>query len=235
VKRVQVREQLLSLIEAREPGELIPSERELSEQLGVSRPTLRAAVDDLAEAGLLVRRHGRGTFVSNRKVTQELTPTSTDFYVPPAEGDWQSRVIAFETAPAGARLGHRLRVSPSEPVLSITRLRLVDSEPMAVEQLQVPAALVPRLAARDLESGSFYQLLRVRYGIVVTDAVQILEPTVTDATEAELLGVPRYAPALTFERTTRDSTGRVVEYARSIYRGDRYRITTQLRFDSASG
>jgi GntR family transcriptional regulator len=235
VKRAQVREQLLALIEARGPGELIPSERDLAVQLGVSRPTLRAAVDDLAEAGLLVRRHGRGTFVSNRKVTQELTPTTTDFYVPPAEGDWLSRVIGLDTAPAGARLGHRLQVSPADPVLTIVRLRLVGGEPMAVERLQLPAALVPRLAARDLESGSFYQLLRVRYGILVTDAVQTLEPTVTDATEAELLGVPRYAPALNIERTTRDSTGRVVEYARSIYRGDRYRITTQLRFDSHSG
>jgi GntR family transcriptional regulator len=106
---------------------------------------------------------------------------------------------------------------------------------MAIERIQLPAAFVPGLAAADLESGSLYQLLRVRYEIVVTDAVQTIEPTVTDATEAELLGVPRYAPALMFGRTTRDTHGRTVEYARSIYRGDRYRITTHLRFDSASG
>jgi GntR family transcriptional regulator len=236
VKRAQVREQLLGLIEERGAGEPIPSERELSEQFGVSRPTLRAAVDDLARAGLLIRRHGRGTFTSPRKVTQEMTPTATaDFYVPPAEGDWLSRVIAFETAPAGARLGNRLRVSPAEPVLTVTRLRVVDDQPMAIETIQLPAELVPQLAPRDLESGSLYHLLRVRYEIVVTDAVQTIEPTVTDATEAELLGVPRYAPALMFERTTRDTAERVVEYTRSIYRGDRYRITTHLRFDSASG
>jgi GntR family transcriptional regulator len=236
VKRARVREQLLTLIEGRGPGELIPSERELSERLGVSRPTLRAAVDDLAQAGLLVRQHGRGTFTSARKVTQEITPsTMTEFYAPPAEGNWLSRVLSFEVAPAGAQLGHRLRVSPSEPVLNVTRLRLVGDEPMAIEKIQLPAAVAPGLAARDLESGSLYQLLRVRYQVVVTDAVQTIEPTVTDATEAELLGVPLYAPALMFERTTQDSGGRVVEYVRSTYRGDRYRITTHLRFDSESG
>jgi GntR family transcriptional regulator len=236
VKRARVREQLLSLIEGRGPSEPIPSERELSEQFGVSRPTLRAAVDDLAQAGLLIRQHGRGTFTSARKVNQEITPTAmADFYVPPAEGDWQSRVIAFDTGPAGARLGRRLKVSPAEPVLNVTRLRLVDQEPMAIEKIQMPAALVPKLVASDLESGSLYQLMRIRYEIVVSDAVQTIEPTVTDETEARLLGVPMYAPALMFERTTQDTLGRVVEYVRSIYRGDRYRITTRLRFDSASG
>lgn len=236
MKRAQVREWLFGLIEDQGPGEPVPSERELSERFGVSRPTVRAAIDDLVRAGLLIRQHGRGTFTSPRKVTQEMTPTSTaDFYVPPAEGNWASRVISFESAPAGAQLGHRLHVSPGDPVLDVTRLRLVDGEPMAIEKIQIPYALVPRLAPADLESGSLYQLLRVRYELVVTEAVQTIEPTVTDATEADLLGVPRYAPALLFQRTTKDIDGRVVEYVRSIYRGDRYRITTHLRFDDASG
>jgi GntR family transcriptional regulator len=75
----------------------------------------------------------------------------------------------------------------------------------------------------------------MRYEIVATTAVQITEPTVTDASESELLGVPEYAPALLFERTTRDAAERVFEYTRSIYRGDRYRITSHLRFDRTSG
>lgn len=69
----------------------------------------------------------------------------------------------------------------------------------------------------------------------MSDAVQTIEPSVTDADEAELLEVPVFAPMLLFERTTRDVTGRVVEFARSVYRGDRYRITSKLRFDSSSG
>lgn len=232
MKRERVREHLLDLIESQAPGSSIPPERELCRQLGVSRPTLRAAVDELSRAGLLIRQQGRGTFTNRPKVTQNLQGS---FFAPPAEGDWRSRILEFETADAGARLGARLRCSPGDPVLSVVRLRLVDDEPMAIERLHLPAQLVTGLRPADLESGNFYRLLRIRYEVVVADAVQSIEPTVTDSEESTLLTVPLHSPALLFERTTRDLTGRIVEYTRSIYRGDRYRLTSQLTFDSTSG
>ena len=236
MKRAQVRDRLRELIEVKQPGELMPSERDLSEQFGVSRPTLRAAIEDLARDGLLIRQHGRGTFTGRRKVSQELAPTPAgDFNVPPAEGDWRSKVLTFEFEPAGARLGTRMRLSPSSSLLFVVRLRIVDETPMAIEKIRVPALLVPDIAPADFESGSLYQLFRLRYEVIATDAVQTTEPTVTDAVEAERLEVPLHAPALLFERTTRDSTDRVIEYTRSIYRGDRYRITTHLKFDHNSG
>jgi GntR family transcriptional regulator len=236
VKRAQVRDQLRELINGKQPGEAMPSERDLSEQLGVSRPTLRAAIDDLARDGLLVRRHGRGTFTSRRKINQDLTPVTTGgFAVPPAESTWFSRVVELRVEPAGARLGQRLSVSPSDDLLYVQRVRIVDETPMAIEKIRLPAALVPGIGRADFEAGSLYHLLRLRYEVMPTDAVQTTEPTVTDAVEARLLGVPLHAPALLFERTTRDSLGRVIEYTRSIYRGDRYRITTHLTFDDSSG
>ncbi|MET0136573.1 MAG: winged helix-turn-helix domain-containing protein, partial [Kibdelosporangium sp.] len=89
MKRAEVRERLRKLIDSRQPGEVLPSERNLSEELGVSRPTLRAAMSDLARDGLLVREHGRGTFTGVRKISQELAPTPTgEFNVPPADGTW---------------------------------------------------------------------------------------------------------------------------------------------------
>jgi GntR family transcriptional regulator len=232
VRRTEVKERLRELIRERLPGEVLPSERALSEEFGVSRPTLRAAMDDLARDGLLVREHGRGTFT--RKITQELVPTG-DFTVPPAEGTWSSEVVDFATHPAGARLGQRLEVSPSQVLVAVTRLRIVENAPMAIEHLLIPHALVPGITRDDFQSGSLYELLRVRYEIVATTAVQITEPTVTDAAESALLGVPHYAPALLFERTTRDAAERVFEHTRSIYRGDRYRITSHLRFDRPAG
>jgi GntR family transcriptional regulator len=236
VKRERVKDYLLDLIDELAPGQPIPSERQLCEQLDVSRPTLRAAIDELARAGMLVRQHGRGTFTSPHKVTQQLSPTTTSsFYVPPAEGTWASEVLEFGTIPAGPRLGHRLQVSPASEVLRIVRRRIVDDEPMAIERLHLPAPLVPGLTPTDLETGNFYQLLRLRYEIVVTDAVQTIEPTVTDESEALLLGVPHHAPALLFERLTRDANGHLIEFAHSLYRGDRYRITSHLTFDSHSG
>jgi GntR family transcriptional regulator len=236
VKRDRVRQHLLDVIEKSGPGTLLPPERDLAVELGVSRPTLRAAIQDLTRIGLLVRQHGRGTFTNAQKVSQELSGTSTNaFAVPPAEGTWTSRVLAFDTGPAGAPRASRLAVSPADPVVRVRRLRLVDGEPMAIERIDLPAVLVPGLAAEDMETGNFYQLLRSRYESVVSDAVQTIEPSVTDADEADLLDIPVFAPVLLFERTTRDATGRVVEFAHSVYRGDRYRITSKLRFDSSSG
>lgn len=246
MKRERVRDFLLDLIEDGRPGSAIPPERELCQRLGVSRPTLRAAIDELARAGLLVRQRGRGTFTSQHKVTQELSASAAGlsdqqagpvgpYAAPSAEGSWRSRVLEFAATPAGARLGAKLRLSPANPVLRVVRLRLVDDEPMAIERLHLPHALVPDLTAPDLESGNFYQLLRLRYEVVVSDAVQTIEPTVCDQTEAELLGVPLHMPALLFERTATDATGRTVEFTRSIYRGDRYRITSRLSFDRDSG
>ncbi|HVV25023.1 MAG TPA: GntR family transcriptional regulator [Pseudonocardiaceae bacterium] len=236
VKRDRVRQYLMDVIERSGPGTPLPPERDLALELGVSRPTLRAAIEELTRIGLLVRQHGRGTFTNAQKVSQQLTGTSSNaFAVPPAEGTWTSRVLTFETGPAGAPRAVRLNVSPAEPVTRVRRLRLVDGSPMAIERIDVPAVLVPDLAAEEMESGNFYRLQRSRYEIVVSDAVQTIEPSVTDAGEAELLEVPVFAPVLLFERTTRDVTGRVVEFARSVYRGDRYRITSKLRFDSSSG
>jgi GntR family transcriptional regulator len=233
-KRDRVRRHILEVIEKAGPGTSLASERDLAHELGVSRPTIRAAIDELVRSGLLVRRHGRGTFTSPQKITQELSG-STGLAVPPAEGTWISRVIAFAIAPAGWSRSSRLNVDPEDEVLRVTRVRLVDGEPIAIERLEFPAVLVPGLAAADMETGNFYQLLRERYGINVTEAVQTLEPSVTNPEQADLLDVPPYFPIMCVERTTKDDTGRTVEYVQSAYRGDRYRITTKLHFDHTSG
>jgi len=154
------------------------------------------------------------------------------------DGVWTSRMVDFQAVAAGARISRRLNVSPAEPVLRITRLRLADGDPMSVDTLHVPAVLVPGLTPQDLETGSFYQILGQRYGIGLATATQIIEPTVVDTAEAELLGVPVHTPALLFERATADTEGRVVEFTHSVYRGDRYRIVTQLSLaadDDGSG
>ena len=106
MRRAEVRDRLRELIDERAPGDPMPSERSLCEHLGVSRPTVRAAIDDLARDGLLVRQHGRGTFTSPHKISQEI-PAAAGEPVPPADGDWISEVLQFRTEAAGARLGQR--------------------------------------------------------------------------------------------------------------------------------
>jgi GntR family transcriptional regulator len=84
------------------------------------------------------------------------------------------------------------------------------------------------LSADDLEQHSFYELLEGRYGLDVVSGLQTIEPTVTNEEESDALGVPLHSPAFLFERTTRSRAGEIIEYVRSIYRGDRYRLVTEL-------
>jgi GntR family transcriptional regulator len=227
-KQSETRERVLDLIERLGVGEAIPSERQLSGDLGVSRLTVRAALDDLVREGFLERRHGAGTFVSEPKIAQELTMTSFTEDMERRGMVPSSKTLELETVAAGARLGRLLHVSPSEQIVVVTRLRYADRETMAIETLHVAEALVPGLTAKDLEQHSFYELLEERFGVVVVGGNQAIEPTVTNEEESAALGVPLHSPAFLFERTTNAVDGTIVEYVRSIYRGDRYRLVSDL-------
>jgi GntR family transcriptional regulator len=227
-KQRETQQRVLELIEGLGMGDAIPSERQLSADLGVSRLTVRAALDELVRDGYLVRRRGAGTFVSEPKIAQELTMTSFTEDMRRRGMQARSRTLELTVVPAGAQLGRFLHVSPSEPVMVAKRLRLADHETMAIETLHVRESLVPGLTGEDLEDHSFYELLRDRYGVVVAGGMQTIEPTVTNAEESEALGVPLHSPAFLFERVSRDASGNVVEFVHSIYRGDRYRIVTDL-------
>ncbi len=227
-KQTETKDKVLELIERLSIGESIPSERQLSGDFGVSRLTVRAALDELVREGYLVRRRGSGTFVSEPKIAQELTMTSFTEDMRRRGMRPTSRTIELKVGPAGPRLGRFLHVSPSEPTVVATRLRLADGETMAIETLHVPASIVPGLTAKDLETHSFYELLSDRYGITIAGGVQQIEPTVTSEEESEALGVPLHSPAFLFERTSRSADGKTVEFVRSIYRGDRYVLVSEL-------
>ncbi|MGZ4381021.1 MAG: GntR family transcriptional regulator [Gaiellaceae bacterium] len=227
-KQNEARERVLDLIEQLSIGDAIPSERQLSADLRMSRLTVRAALDDLVRDGLLVRRRGSGTFVGEPKIAQELTMTSFSEDMRRRGMVPGNRTLSLVVVQAGAHLGRLLMVSPSEPVVVFKRLRLADRETMAIETLHVRQSLIPGLTGEDLEQHSFYELLEDRYGVVMAGGTQTIEPTVTNEEESAALGVPLHSPAFLFERTTRTASGDVVEYVRSIYRGDRYRLVTEL-------
>ncbi|HVH62501.1 MAG TPA: GntR family transcriptional regulator [Candidatus Dormibacteraeota bacterium] len=227
-KQEETRDRVLDLIEGLEVGDPIPAERQLAAELGVSRLTVRAALDDLVRDGYLERRHGSGTYVTEPKIAQPLTLTSFSDDMRRRGMTPGSRTLELAITLAGARLAHRLGVSPETRLVRVTRLRLADSKPMALEILHVPESLVPGLSRQDFEDHSFYELLRERYGITIGSGTQSIEPTVTNEEESEVLGVPLHTPAFLFERTTVSESGRTVEFVRSIYRGDRYRLVADL-------
>jgi GntR family transcriptional regulator len=226
-KQSHTKHQVLELIERLGVGTALPSERQLSADLGVSRLTVRAALDDLAREGYLVRRRGSGTYVQQPKISQHLTMTSFSEDMRRRGMTPSSRTLSLTRQLAGARLGRFLNVSPGEEIVAVRRLRLADGVSMAIETLHIPAAIVPGVTPKDLE-GSFYDLLRTKYGIEIASGTQAIEPTVTNEEESAALGVPLHSPAFLFERTSRDGAGRTLEFVQSIYRGDRYRIVTEL-------
>jgi GntR family transcriptional regulator len=227
-KQRETRESVLELIESLEVGSAIPSERQLSVDLAVSRLTVRAALDELVREGYLVRRQGAGTFVAEPKVAKGMDVSSFSEDMRARGLTPASQTLELSVVPAGARLGRLLHVSPSEPIVSARRLRMADGEPMAIELLHVRASLVPGLTAADLEQNSFYDLLVDRYEVEIAGGTQTVEPTVTNDDESAALGVPLHSPALLFERITRTANGDVVEFTSSTYRGDRYRLVTEL-------
>lgn len=233
-KRERIRTHLLDLVEETGTGRPIPGERQLCEELGVSRPTLRSVVDDLVRDGLLVREHGRGVFVARAKVAQHLSGPAPGqgqgqgLGVGGVDGTWASRTLDFKTVAAGPRIGHaaghgaQRADSADHPAADGGRRPDVCGDP-ACPARAGPRADRPRPGDRLLlpPAGK-------RYEILLTDASQSIEPTVVDEWEAELLGVSVHTPALLFERAARAADGRVVEFTRSVYRGDRYRIFTRL-------
>src|SRR4029453_17974025 len=155
-KQSQTRDQVADLIEGLGIGRAIPSERQLSVDLGVSRLTVRAAIDELVREGLLDRRRGSGTFVREPKIAQELTMTSFSEQMRRRGMRPASRTLSLTTTLADAYLGRCLHVSPSERIVVAKRLRLADGETMAIETLHVPEALVPGLSRKDFDQTSFY-------------------------------------------------------------------------------
>lgn len=227
-KYLRVRDQLVTRLASMEPGQLLPAERELAAELGVARMTLRKALAQLVADSLLFRRQGSGTFVACPKVAQRLTATSFSADMRARGLRPGARTLSAAMSPAGMAVGACLRIQPTASILRIRRLRLADGIPMALEELHVPGDVVPGLSGEDLVDRSFYALLWQRYGLTLAGGTQTIEPTLTSAEDAALLEVAPGAPAFLFERTMTASTGRVVEFVRSVYRGDRYRIVVDL-------
>jgi len=223
-KRQKLRQGLLALIAQHAAGARLPTERELSERFEVARETLRHCLRELEDEGVLHRRQGAGTFVSAQPVVKEARLMSFSEEMRQRGLVPSSRLLSCGTVQAGAKLAHRLMVMPGSAVVEIRRLRLASQEPMALESSYLAAERVPGFDPAVLERGSLYELLEQRWGLQLRGARQQIEATVLSREEAELLGVPPFFPALVIERTSTSTTGEVIEYAKSLYRADRYRF-----------
>ena len=217
------------------PGDQIPPERELVEQMQVSRMTLRQGLTRLVDRGLLERQRGRGTFVREPKVVHSLSNLTGLHGELLSQGITPTaRLLTRAEIPASRAVANLLEIREGDPVYWITRLRLGAGVPIAHETSYFPAWLVPDLLAEDLECGSIYELLG-RHGARPVGARQSLEPVVARSEEAALLDVLPGSPVMLIERIARDARDRAVEYAKDIHRGDRSRFLAELTYKQNGG
>jgi len=208
------------------PGDRLPAESELAAWLGVSRMTLRHALGELAQRGLVTRTVGRGggTFVAEPKLEQDLTTLAGFSEQLRRHGKVAgARVLAATQIPAGRVAAAALELAEGDPVHDVRRIRLADDRPIAIEHSQFPAKLFPDLLDRRLD-GSLYDLLAASYGLRPHRARESLEPVVAGVREAEALQVEEGAPLMLVERTAYAAGGQPVEYARDLFRGDRTKV-----------
>lgn len=214
------------------PGDLIPSERELSESYDISRMTARQAITDLVNEGVFYREQGRGTFVAQNKITQQLLHLTGFTEDIRARGQHPStRVLTATLLPADETIAGQLRIEPGEPVFMLRRLRLADDEPLAIEVSMLHFKGCEQLAEEDLEHQSLYQLLESTYGLPLMEADQEIEAGQASEEDAKVLKVAPGSAVLYTRRTTYTERNRPIEYAKSVYRGNKYTFHTHLKRD----
>ncbi|MCD6291233.1 MAG: GntR family transcriptional regulator [Anaerolineae bacterium] len=228
----QIRENLRDLIESGrlEPGAALPPERELAEQYGVSRLTVRQAISELVRDGLLIRQHGVGTFVAPPKLSQ-VQPVALSFTQRMIQAGHTpaSRVLSCEIAPASHNVARHLDIPPGAPVIRLARVRLADGQPVMLEITHLPADRFPGLVDEDFRTQSLYTILATRYQVTIAEAIQTMEPVALTAYEAEQLHAQEGSAALFVEVTASSPEGWVAEYSRAVVRGGTSRYVFHLR------
>lgn len=215
------------------PGDALPSERDLAQKVDVSRVTVRKAVQHLVRDGILVQRHGSGTFVApqQHRVEQSLSQL-TSFTEDMARRGmavtsvWLDRGLYAPSPEETMVLG----LSPGEQTARISRLRVSGDTPLAIERASLSSSTLPDPAA---VGASLYALLEKR-GQRPVRAIQRIRAANLGEEDAGLLDVPAGVAALYIERIAYLASGKVVEFTRSVYRGDTYDFVAELRVGEAS-
>jgi GntR family transcriptional regulator len=208
-----------------QPGEKLASERELSEQYGISRMTVRQAISYLVSDGALVVRQGIGTFVADPKLlhnTLHLLGFTEDMMRQGAAVS--SSVLAQEIIKPPPYVTAGLELGLDEETVKIVRLRLGNELPLLLETSYLPARLCPGLEKTDLATHSLYAVLAQNYGLLLEATRQTIEATIANDYEADLFGLEPGAPMMLLEGVTYAQMNQPVEYVKAVYRGDRFKF-----------
>lgn len=210
------------------PGARIPSENELIAKYNVSRNTVRLAIETLIKQGLVYRVKGRGTFVNQARLRYGLFHLVSFSEETRRRGMRpSSRMLRLSRIIPPVKIHEALSLEPEQEVFAIERLRLANEQPMALNVSYIPCHLCPDLDRHDLIHDSMYRAIEEIYHLNIAYAQQTLKPVIASEAEARLLEVPPGSPMQLVEGVSYLMDGIPIEYAKLVYRGDRYEFPIQ--------
>lgn len=226
----QLKEQLKAEILAghRSIGDQLPSERDLADQLTISRMTARQALAELEREGFLVRQQGKGSFIAMPDGLMGISRLGFTQDVINRGHRPGSRVISALQLPADTELAGDLMINIGEPVWRMERVRTVDGVAVCFQVIFLPLTRFPDLIQVDLNSRSLYGFLRERYGLEVRTGRRTVESVASGSPESGLLGLAPSSPLLRISGVALDQDGRPVECGWSLYRTDRYKLAVEM-------
>jgi GntR family transcriptional regulator len=230
-KYIQIQDSILNWIETGDlkPGDLVPSERELSEQFDVSRMTVRHAISTLVSHGIVRRVQGLGTYVNEPKNEYDIgllvsfTESALRKGLKPS-----GKLLEFDLILANEKIAGILNINLGQKVYHLVRVRFGNNEPMVLEKCYFPLSRCPGIEKFDLENNSIYRIWREEFNIALERMRQILEPVAATEFEAKALDVPVGFLLMLVERVSFDNNGVPVEYAKDVHRGDKSRFVAEL-------
>jgi GntR family transcriptional regulator len=212
-----------------EEESVIPSEREYAERFQISRMTVRQAINNLVSEGYLNRQKGRGTFVTKKKVEQELQGMTSFTEDMLSRGmNPSSILLSFQILPADKKTALALRIEETDSIYKIKRIRLADGAPMALETAYIPVEIVPGLTEEN-SNLSLYQYIEENLALSISEATQEIEASTADHLDAETLEIKFGDPILLIERISYLQGGIPFELVKSTFRADRYRFVHTMK------
>jgi GntR family transcriptional regulator len=216
-----------------QPHQQMPSEAEMIAGFGVSRITVRQALADLQNEGLIFRLHGKGSFVSKPKAFQDLGRLQ-GFGEAMRKHGYESfnRVLSLKTVTPAPSVAERLQLPKRGKATEIRRLRFLNREPISLDITCVPTTIGQRLAKQDLATRDIFVILENDFGLALGHADLQIDSTLADEALAGLLKVEEGAPVLHIERTTHLADGTPIDHEHLYYRGDAFQY--KVRVDRVS-
>jgi GntR family transcriptional regulator len=212
------------------PGSQLPTENRLIERFGVSRPTVRKAVQNLITRGLVEIQRGKGTFITRPKITQDLTSLSGFVEDMQAVGRKPTaRLLDKQVIAANKTVAAHLALPAGALVVRIQRVRLADGEAVSFDETYLPLEIGQKIVSNDLETEPIFALLEQKYNLPLVEAEYRLEAASAEPAVAQALGIETGSAVFVIERTSYLAGNQPVDYEKLYYRGDKIRFVTRLR------